>query len=67
MITCVKAGQDSVFTISGSDVSPLSYTKVYKAGLYFSCDVIAELKLKPALMSGAAIKFSRPVSMELFD
>jgi hypothetical protein len=64
VITGVKAGQDSVVTISGSDVSPLSYTKVDKAGLYFSCEVVAELVLKPALVSGAAIKFPRSASME---
>ena len=31
----VKAGQDSVVTISGSNVSPLSYTKVDKAAFIF--------------------------------
>jgi len=45
-------------------VSPLSYTKVDKAGLYFACDVVDELVLKPVLVSGAAIKFSRSASME---
>jgi len=37
---------------------------VDKAGLYFSCEVVAELVLKPALVSGAAIKFPRSASME---
>ena len=49
VITSVKAGQDSVVTNSGSDVSPLSLTKVDKASLYFSCEVVAELVLKPAV------------------
>ena len=48
VITGVKAGHDSVVTISVSDMSPLSYTKVDKAGLYFSCEAVAELVLKPA-------------------
>jgi hypothetical protein len=64
VITGVKAVQDSVVTFSGSDVSPLSYTKVDKAGLYFSCVVVAELVLKPALASGAAIKFPRSALMK---
>lgn len=64
VITGVQVGQDSVVTISGSDVSPLSYTKVDKAGLYFSCEAVAELVLKPALVSVAAIQFPRSASME---
>ena len=64
VITGVKAGQDSVVKISGSGVSSLSHTKVDKADLYFSCEVIAELLLKPALVSGAVIKFPRSASME---
>ena len=62
--TGVKAGQDSVVTVSGSNVSPLSYTKVDKAGLYFSCEVVDELVLKPVLVSGAAIKFPCSALME---
>jgi hypothetical protein len=49
VITGAKAGQDSVVKISGSDMPPLSHTKVDKAGLYFSCEVVAELVLKPAV------------------
>ena len=64
VITGVEAGQDSVVTVSGNNVSPLSYTKVDKAGLYFACDVVDELVLKPVRVSGAAIKFSRSASME---
>ena len=68
VITGVKAGHDSVVTISVSDMSPLSYTKVDKAGLYFSCEAVAELVLKPALVSVAAVKFPRSASMEpLFE
>ena len=64
VITGVKAGQDSLVTISGSDMSPLSYTKADKAGLYFSCEAVAEIVLKPALVSVAAITFPRSASMK---
>ena len=64
VITGVKAGQDSLVTTSGSDMSPLSYTKADKAGLYFSCEAVAEIVLKPALVSLAVITFPRSASME---
>ena len=68
VITGVQAGQDSVATTTGSNVSPLSYTKVDKGGMYFSCDVVAELVLKPAHVSGTAVMFPRAASMEpLYD